>query len=86
MKSISNYIKTLKCKHTYHISGLPLGNKLVRFSSECIFCGKRKYKYINGEISIVVSYDDIVIPCIYLLSKRQDFEEKYKEMKKTLSK
>jgi len=23
MKSISHYIKILKCKHTYHISGLP---------------------------------------------------------------
>jgi hypothetical protein len=86
MKSISNYIKTLRCKHTYHISALPISDKLVRFSSECVFCGKRKYHYVNGEISIVVSDDYIAIPCIYLLSKRQDFKEKYKEMKETVSK
>ena len=86
MKSISNYINALKCKHTYHISGLPINDKFVRFSSECIFCGKRKYHYVNGEISIATYGDDIAIPCIYLLSKRQDFKEKYKEMKETLRK
>jgi len=72
MKSISHYIT--------------MSDKLVRFSSECIFCGKRKYHYVNGEMSIVTSGDDIAIPCIYLLSKRQDFKEKYQEMKETLSK
>jgi hypothetical protein len=41
---------------------------------------------VNGQISIVTSSDDIAIPCIYFLSKRQDFKEKYKEMKETLRK
>lgn len=86
IKSISHYIKTLKCKHTYHISALPISDKLVRFSSECVFCGKRKYYYVDGEILTTTYGDYIVIPCIYLLSKRQDFKEKYKEMKETLRK
>jgi len=59
------------------------GNQFYKFKASC---EKRKYHYVNGEIVATTYRNDIAIPCIYLFSKRQDFKEKYQEMKETLSK